>query len=303
MNPIRWYKNKRNWWKDRGDSPVYRRELREISASVRLAAAQPEATSWRPILRGKLPQPDGEGPVLLACCDEGYFYRFGRQLAISCILADPALRIHLHIYDPLSLCIADAEFLEERLGPRLTISMEGPERNPYLDQNHSAYFYAAGRFAVAAEVQRHCNAPIMVVDVDGVVRRDTKAEFEKLTSCDVGLIMRPSSLRPWRRVLACAVFINATENGKSFVRDLGAAISLAQRSCPHHHVDQTALHELVVTRAEISPSMKIASLDLLWGDHTFSEESIIWSAKGGRKQSLSGISLRQARAVMGITSV
>ncbi len=299
LNPVRWYKHQKSWWKDRKDSPVYQSELHEIRESVRKALDQQDVEGWRPVLAGRLPEPGSDVPVLLACCDEGYFYKFGRQLAISAILADPVTRIHIHVYDPSPLCTADAEFLQSRLGPRLTISTEGPERNPY--QDHSAFFFAAGRFAVAAEVLQHCNAPVMIVDVDGVVRRGMSPEFGKLTSFDVGLIMRPGKLKPWRKILACAVFVNTTENGTKFIQDTGAAVALALQSCPTHHVDQTILHDLVEAYASIAQPLTIAGLSMTWGDHEFSEESIIWSAKGGRKQGFHGITLPQAREVFSIT--
>lgn len=295
LNPVRWYKNNRSWWKDRKDSPVYRSELRAIRESVRRAVARQDTASWRPVLTGRLPEPDSDVPVLLACCDENYFYKFGRQLAISAILADPVTRIHIHIYDPGPLCTADAEFLQRRLGHRLTISAEGPERNPYRD--HSTYFFAAGRFAVAAEILQHCGAPVMIVDVDGVVRRGMSAELAKLNSFDVGLVMRPGKLKPWRRILACAVFVNATESGTKFIQDTGAAVALALRSCPTHHVDQTILNDLVEAYASTAQPLTVAGLSLTWGDHEFSEESMIWSAKGGRKQGFHGITLKQAREV------
>jgi hypothetical protein len=296
LNPIRWWKNQRSWWKDRKDSPVYQSELKDIRDSVQKAMERPEDSQWRPRLEGQLPSADSDTPILLACCDEGYFYKFGRQLAISSIIADPDTRIHLHIYDPSPLCTADAEFLQVKLGPRLTVSTEGPERNPY--QVPTAYFYAAGRFAVAADVLNHCKSPVMVIDVDGVVRRKMAPEFAKLASCDIGLIMRPEKRKPWRRILACAVFLNPTENGMRFIRDLGEALSLALQSCPAHHVDQTVLHELVHAYRHRGTPLKIAPLDLTWGDHDFSEDSTIWSAKGGRKRQFHGVSLEQARKIM-----
>ena len=284
------------WWTDRHNSPVFGSQLAHIRQCVSKAFEQNQSPGWSPRLNGRLPDASGDGPILMACCDESYFYRFGRQYLLSAALNCPRSRIHLHIYNPRPLCIADAEFLQARLSPRVTVSHEGPERNPYGEE--APFFFAAGRFAVAAMIARQSHAPIMLTDVDGLVRRSPVPELELLRSYDVGLIRREKMHKPWRRILACAVLVNPTEHALRFLERLSSAIhhSLARR--PHYHVDQTAIAFLLDAYAAGGAPLHMAPLGMTWGDHRFSPESIIWSAKGARKQQLQGLSLQQARDII-----
>ena len=295
VNFYRWYKNQRLWWQDLGNSPVFPSQLKRIRQGVIKALGAPSPPGERPRLEGRIPE-KGSTPILLACCDEGYFYKFARQLIISAMLRDLVTRVHIHVYDPSPLCVADAEFLERRFGSRLTISREGPERNPYAAP--SPFYYAAGRFAVAAEVAERSGAPLMVIDADGVVRRGMSDAFAKLSAFDIGLHQRANKLKPWRRVLAGAVYVNATEGGRSFIADLSRAIHINLQDRPEHHVDQTVLQYILEEYARRNAGPSIAELGSGWIDSDFSEESLVWSAKGDLKEQFSLISLEEARSVI-----
>jgi hypothetical protein len=288
-----WNPLKQNWRKDWRDSPVFPWQLRHISRAVSRAMADRGALSVRPSLRGTLPDPTDGRPVVLACCDDVYFYRFARQLAFSAVDRSPATRIHLHIYEPGPICIADAEALGKRLHPHLTVSHDGPERNP-CGEGPAPYF-TGGRFAVAAEILAASPAPLMVIDADGIVRADLAPEFSKIPDCDVGLILRPRRKKPWRRVLACATLFQPTAAGRRLADDLSAAIHLSLQCKPHYHVDQTAMAFLLDAWRQSGLPLRIAELGMTWGDHDFADSSAIWSAKGARKREMEVISLQQAR--------
>ena len=109
----------RSWfdWKDWKDNPVFwfQRvpvwlETQAVARSIRQAD---NATSLQFV--GDVPDSRGE-PILLACCDEVYFYRFARHLAASGHQASPDLFIHIHIYEASSRCLEDAAALRRRLG-------------------------------------------------------------------------------------------------------------------------------------------------------------------------------------------
>ena len=295
VNFYRWYKNQRLWWQDISNSPVFPSQLKRIRQGVVRALDSPSPAGERPRLEGRLPEAGGT-PILLACCDEGYFYKFARQLIISAMLRDPVTRVHIHVYDPSPLGVADAEFLEHRFGNRLTISREGPERNPYAAP--TAFYYAAGRFAVAAEVAERSGAPLMVIDADGVVRRGMSEAFSKLSAFDIGLHQRANKLKPWRRVLAGAVYVNATAGGLRFIADLSRAIHLNLQDRPDYHVDQTVLQYILEEYTRRNHRLSIAELGAGWIDSDFSEESLVWSAKGDLKDQFSLISLEEARSVI-----
>ncbi|MEZ5833097.1 MAG: hypothetical protein R3D05_18140 [Dongiaceae bacterium] len=276
-----WFK-----WSDLKDTPVFWHRRIPIWLATQAVLRGGVTADYVPRLdlRGDLPAADGR-PVLLACCDEVYFQRFAQDLAISACEANAGLHTHIHVYEPSARCLEDAAALKHRLGDRLTISYEPPGRSPY--KTASGFFFAAGRFAVAHRILEQVRAPVMVIDVDGVVRRDLEPEISALAEWDVGLILRPSRKRLWRRVLACAVLLNPTPAGRLFSARIAAAVERVLRRTPRFHSDQLLLHYLC-EHYRRHGALRMVDLGERWADHEFHSESLIWTAKGqARKLELS----------------
>ncbi|HET6620610.1 MAG TPA: hypothetical protein VFG64_11775 [Dongiaceae bacterium] len=266
-------------WSDLKDSPVFwhRRIPIWLGAQAILGDGVTADYAPRLDLRGDLPAADGR-PVLLACCDEIYFQRFAHHLAVSACETNASLHTHVHIYEPSSRCLEDAARLQRGLGNRLTISHEPPGRSPY--EKASKFFFASGRFAVAHRILDRNRAPVMAIDVDGIVRRDLRAEMPSLDEWDVGLILRPSQTRVWRKVLACAVLLNPTPAGRLFSARLAAAVERVLRRRPRFHSDQLLLYYLREHYRRHGDELRIVDLGERWANHDFDLDSLIWTAKG-----------------------
>ena len=274
----RWFKSS-----DLKDSPVFwhRRIPVWLGTQAVLRGGVTADYAPRLDLLGDLPDADGK-PVLLACCDEVYFQRFAHQLAISACETNAGVHTHVHIYEPSSRCLEDAAILQRRLGDRLTISYEPPGRSPY--KKASPFYFTSGRFAVAHRILDRNRAPVMAIDVDGIVRRDLEAEISSLAEWDVGLILRPHQKRIWRRVLACAVLLNPTPAGRLFSARLAAAVERVLRRTPRFHSDQLLLHYLCEHCRRHGDSLRIVDLGERWADHEFRPDSLIWTAKGNARK-------------------
>lgn len=274
-----------SWFKrsDLKDSPVFWHRRIPVWLGTQAVLRGGSTIDYAPrlTLLGDLPNADGQ-PVLLACCDEVYFQRFAHQLAISACETNASLHTHLHIYEPSSRCLVDAAMLQRRLGDRLTISYEPPGRSPY--KQASAFFFTSGRFAVAHRILDRNRAPVMVIDVDGIVRRDLESEISSLSEWDVGLILRPYQKRIWRRVLACAVLFNPTPAGRLFSARLAAAVERVLRRTPRFHADQLLLHYLREHCRRHGDALRIVDLGERWADHQFRLDSLIWTAKGNTRK-------------------
>jgi hypothetical protein len=274
----RWFKSS-----DLKDSPVFWHRRIPIWLGTQAVLRSGVTADYAPRLDllGDLPDADGK-PVLLACCDEVYFQRFAHQLAASACETNAGLHTHVHVYEPSSRCLEDAALLQRRLGNRLTISYELPGRSPY--KKASPFYFTSGRFAVAHRILDRNRAPVMAIDVDGIVRRNLEAEISSLAEWDVGLILRPHQKRIWRRVLACAVLLNPTPAGRLFSARLAAAVERVLRRTPRFHLDQLLLHYLCEHSRRHGDALRIVDLDERWADHEFRPDSLIWTAKGNARK-------------------
>lgn len=261
------------WWQQR-------RVKRAIAAAF--AAPAPLELDRELALSGGLPDAADPRPVLFAACDEGYFRRFGRHLALSSAARSPGTRVHLHLYVPSPDCQAEADALVKRCGGRLTVSGEGPERDPF--GRPKSFYFAAGRFAVASRMRKAIMAPILMVDADGLVANDLQAGFAELAAMEAGFILQPENDALYRKVLASAIYLGP---GKPAVEDfftrLADGIGLALRDGGDYHVDQIGIHYALEWLKRSGGGPRIDDLDLKWSDYLFRAESLIWSTKGARK--------------------
>ncbi|HKP26003.1 MAG TPA: hypothetical protein VJV39_19190 [Dongiaceae bacterium] len=274
----RWFKSS-----DLKDSPVFWHRRAPIWLRVQVGFKSGLQTGRKSELQllGSLPEADGK-PVLLACCDEVYFYRFARDLAASAHRTSPGVHAHIHIYEPSSRCIHDAAELQRHLGAGMTVSYEPAGRSPY--KSASPFFFTTARFAIADQILERNRTPVLVIDIDGVVCRDLEPEIRALGKCDVGLVLRPKQKRIWRRVLACAVLLNPTEEGRRFSARLATALERALRSAPRFHIDQIVIHYLCRYYRRHRENVRIADLGERWADHEFTPEGLIWTAKGSTRK-------------------
>ncbi len=273
------------WFKssDLKDSPVFWHRRAPVWLRAQAGFRSPLQTGRQPGLQllGDLPKADGK-PVLLACCDEVYFYRFARDLAASANQASPGVRTHIHIYEPSSQCIDDAAELQHRLGEAMTVSHEPAGRSPY--RTPSPFFFTTARFAIAHHILERNRAPVLMIDVDGIVCRDLEPEIRALAAWDVGLVLRPKQKRIWRRVLACAVLLNPTEESRRFSARLAAALERVLRSAPRFHSDQIVMHYLCQYCRRHGEDVRITDLGERWADHEFTPDGLIWTAKGNARK-------------------
>jgi len=266
-------------WKKRKDNPAFVFQRLPIWICTWLAMKQRQSADHvqRPDILGDLPAAGGN-PVIMACCDDVYFARFANKFVKSIVNTCPNLYVHVHIYHPSRETLEAAAILKREVGHQASFSHELRGRSPYLADN--PYFFAAGRFAVAARILAAINAPLLILDIDGVIRRDLGPELTQLATWDIGLIRRASRRYQWRKILAGAVLVNPTPAGRLFAARLSSVIERVLRWAPRFHVDQIVIFYLCQFYGRQSGELKIADLGMNWADHLFKNDSLIWSAKG-----------------------
>ncbi len=271
-------------WRARHDNAVWFWQQRKVRRAIEAAFAAPAPLALDQAIgvEGGWPDADDPTPVVFAACDEGYFDRFGQHLALSSAARSPETRVHLHVYTPSPACLAAIDTLGARWGGRLTVSSEGPARNPF--GRPMSFYYAAGRFGIAARMRKSIAAPIMMVDADGLVANPLAADFEALVGTEAAFILQPDNEALYRRILASAIYLGAgSVRASEYFTRLADGIGLALRHGGHYHVDQIGIHYALEWIAAKGGGPRIDDLDLKWSDYRFEPESLIWSTKGARK--------------------
>lgn len=268
-------------WRNRHDNAVWWWQQARVRRAIEqaFAAATPKRADEAIEFKGQWPDAKDRRPLLAAACDEGYFERFGVQLARSSALRSPATRLHLHLFAPSASCVERAGSLHREFGDRLSISSEDGSRDPF--DYPASFYFAAGRFAVAARLRRTIGAPIMLVDADGLVAADLRRGFAALAGTAAGFILQPENAPNYRKILASAIFLG--NGSEDFCTRLSDGIGVALAEGGRYHVDQLGIHFALQWMERHLRPLDVRPLGLEWSDYTFAPDSLIWSAKGARK--------------------
>lgn len=238
---------------------------------------------FRTSLSGKLPEP-GPGGILMAACNDLYYERFGRSLLQSIELQGERQRIHLHLYQPGEAVLAEMASLQQQCQSAIITWTIDPcllmERLP-----NPIIYFATARFWLAHVLLEEVGSPLLCIDVDSMAIRPLWPPYESLRqSGDIGLIFRPKAKLPWRRILASAVGFNPTTAGRNYCSVVARAMAdLLVRYRPAYHLDQVVLHH-AARSTRSNDQVSFFDIPLTFSDYKFDPASVIWTAKGGRKE-------------------
>ncbi|MCO6050957.1 hypothetical protein NGM99_14330 [Mesorhizobium sp. RP14(2022)] len=263
-------------------SAFFRWRMRRRIRGV-LKSGAPEFARFRESLSGDLPSPGSDG-VILAACNDYYYWHFAVTLVLSMERQNAKQRLHLHLCEPHALTLDHIA----KLQARLTCVELSWTADPCLLAEGLRYrtvYYASSRFLIAPLILEQTGAPLLAIDVDGIAAKPVWPAFEAVRhDSDVALIQRPDEEKPTMKILASAVGFNQTERGTGFARDLGQSLAALLAMRPGYHVDQIAIHYLM-TEPKYR-DLRIAPVPQTLWDHDFDPDAVIWTAKGwSRKES------------------
>ena len=261
--------------------------LRRLSYSVLLenlieTRARSAVKDYRLTIRGNTPDMGTPG-VLFCGCDDGYYRKFASSFLLSAEkLAEP-LHIHIHLYGPCQETLDHIDRMRRSLGHvRLSFTSEDDSYR-WLSLPGPVSFSAA-RFLVLHHLLLACKAPILCVDIDGIVRRPLDQVFQMIERADVTLHFRLGERRVWRRIMAGAVGVNHSKESLGFCEKLASAVWQALHMRPSDHVDQPVIYYLYVIRRRLKPRIRWQHMPAGVVDIAFGDDSFIWSAKGALKE-------------------
>ncbi len=266
-------------------SPLFRwRMARLIWRTIRTSQGANAFKRFRNGIAGDLPAHGGDG-VILAACDDFYYWHFAITLVLSIELQGEAQKVHLHLCDPTPRALDHIGRLRAALS-KVDLSWTTDRCDLAAGLKHHTVYYAASRFLLAPLILEKSRRPLLCIDVDGIAVKPVWPAYEPSRGAsDLVLIRRPEEAKPTMKILASAVGFNPTPRGLAFADGLGRAIADILSINPSYHVDQITIHYLLrALDPETAPS--IADMPKSIWDHDFEAGSAIWTAKGwGRKES------------------
>lgn len=176
-------------------------------------AAEPPRMFDRPVRRILAARRDVARPVILVGCDDGYWRRFGADFLASARERAPACAVHVHVVNPSEDTLRSLAGLA---ADGMSCSCEAIDLGGLSDPARLTY-YASARFAVARDLLRQGEAPIIQVDVDALVLADPGAAMAVGPGWDVAFLKDNRGRGPTRDILAGFIAFNRTEAGLAFL--------------------------------------------------------------------------------------
>ncbi len=187
--------------------------LRHYFSRVRFARedARVRDLPWveLPKVAGK-PPIGGEGPVLFAVADLGYFQRFASMFLSSAAMNSPRSAVHIHI---IGADEATALPAIQKIPAHYGVTFEDADFSKMPGPLKGRYCQSM-RFVRLAQFVKQTGRDYIAFDIDGLTQKSF-AEFK--AEGDVGLILRPEFSDPGLRVNAGVVYMRATKAAQKFM--------------------------------------------------------------------------------------
>lgn len=237
---------------------------------------------------------------IYAACDEKYFDEFGKSL-INSINANSKNQIHIHLFNPrqdqLDFCQERVSFTYETVNesdfvPAIEVwdhppPENSPERLKYdtiinaarknkddsIAQRIRKTYFACVRFIRLYEMLEKNNLKCLAIDVDAIVRKSIP-DFYLDEALKMFRIEGPKA-----RFLAGAIYFPGNDISLKFLKKYSQIlIDSIQRDYLYWSLDQTVLDEIM-------EDIKFSPISKSLIDWDMRNDSIIWTAKGSRKES------------------
>lgn len=152
--------------------------------------------------------------ILVCACDGRYFELFIETYISSALHLCGDIIIHVHVMNPSSQFINIRERLTKYVPwARLNFSIDS------VDYVLPKPYYAAARYLIAYELLAKYNKPILITDVDAVIRKDIGIAIQSLSG-SVGVKRNATDCLeyPWTEILAGYTYVRPDEVGFLFLQ-------------------------------------------------------------------------------------
>lgn len=229
-----------------------------------------------PDLQGS--KPSGMGvPLIIASGDPAYVQRFAPDLIRSIAANSTGTDVHIHVVIP------DKSSAPPALPSDLPVHSMTWENEPGATRTT----FATRRFVRAAALMRTMDRPLILIDIDSLVKKDVAAATTALPNFDVALRYQAEEILLPQRVSGGFVTLMPNPSAQAFIDAVAAYIlHFENEGSALWCLDQMALlaARCHFSEEDTSQAVQIAEVPerfLDWRRHA--ADSVLWTTKGAKK--------------------
>lgn len=218
------------------------------------------------------------------CACNTTYLDYAIRLAVSVDSFSPGCTVAIHVVNPKKESLTRLSRLKARLTKTtLLVSHEDTDLSRFTSEGRKAY-YACARFLRLPTLLESWDGSILLLDADAVIVDRIAAPFTDLPDAQIALLRRDMADEDVPEDLAVAagtVWIRNEPTTKLFAKQLAEQLqSEFDEDRSTWFVDQRILSRMVKSKRYEG---LIGSIDPKFIDWNFSNDSVIWQAKGKRK--------------------
>ena len=216
------------------------------------------ALALLPSVEGRWPEHPVGDVLMFVACDPVYFEDHALALIWSLEAIGRPASLHLHLFDPTEAALTRVSAQAARCrSVRLTWTQEQVDPAQFPAKR---VYYSSARYCRAAELVRHADASVIIVDADALFRQPLETLLAAVDAgADVALPVHEES-PPWNRYAAGCVLFRPSVAGRLFLDRVASIVAhnLAQGTATWF-IDQIAL---CLAAEHVSDRPSVAPLDL-----------------------------------------
>lgn len=221
--------------------------------------------------------------TVLTSCDANYFKNHGIYFIKSVVKNSPDVNLWIDIINPTQECKDAILSLANQIGNiKLYLSYDEIDLSSSPESFKRAY-YSSSRYSKSYLIINNIKSDLLILDIDSLVRGDLnllKKEVSK-GNYDIGVHTRFEQKNPISKVLIGTLYIRYNKYGVIFLKDFAIKIhNLLKFKKSEWFLDQKSFYKIYL---KYKNKIKLYNLPLKYIDWKFLDQSIIWTAKGKRK--------------------
>jgi len=244
----------------------------------------PQLPAFEAGLQGTIPTGSDTSDLILVACNDAYFESYARALVNSAASVGQCLAIHIHLLEPSQKTIEEAQLLQNRHSTiHLTFTVDRCEAANNL-RFRNVYYTAARFLLVPSLLQRGVNR-VLVIDVDTIMKNSPWPILDRIAEPhDGAFIFRRRQWKPWKKILASAVYYRSSERSLTMASRIANSILTALELSPRYHIDQIIPHYLFRIGGHGLRSMFLnMPHDIM--SYRYETSAAFWTTKGPEKRS------------------
>jgi hypothetical protein len=142
-------------------------------------------------------------------------------------------------------------------------------------------YYHIRRFTVVNFLLNRYNIPVLMLDVDALVRNDLSIIFKNNCMCDIAFRARPGRLHLWNQFNASVILFNSTESSKIFISLIDNYLSSSWINNElRWGSDQLSMFLVYNYMSKEKISIEINLFDEFTVDYNYDDNGIVWQNSG-----------------------